>query len=593
MVSVVSEGSAASFQSSYQQLVENWVRTWMALGEQQSEPQDEIEEENLEQVQEADEVAIGFQVEQTDEEVWITQEQPDGTEKILYGKDELGNQINLLTPELITALEQVQVGDTLDGLGSITIRGNDEIFFQSDEEGKVLINKRLDAAINDATTQSYPKVTFEANSQGVAPVSLESEATVEDGRVPQDRQVEASQERDRDAYLQTLAELMVPLVMEAMRQEEQQSISQEDWEVELKTEAETESSVESNPMGLFEEFFATSLAQDWEKEGTREEQSQDEPTSEIYATMGTRPVASVSTDMGVSDRTGLDAVKAATQQLRQDEPVKQVLQQTVESMQAAYKEQQQQPVDPAMQQIVSDRIKEKDNPGWWQRLSSRVEATVTAVRDTFTQHRAATTLKQFANSQGLRSGESYEAANYTLSKQGRQYTLSDKQGNPLLRFESTVFGVKVDKTLPPLGEADFAKTQQLRADMEAGKSPGGAFMSRAVSEGRRLAQIQRIQAAMSGFAAQTPKADIQVEGSTYNWRANSKGSAIIQDKQGNVLLAAGNGYVRCEMSDKQLNDFEQMLAVASKSMQQQSPQRAAAPQLAAAVRTKGKGLELD
>ncbi|MCA1992532.1 MAG: hypothetical protein LDL41_10940 [Coleofasciculus sp. S288] len=590
MVSIVSEGSAASFQASYQQLVENWVRTWMVLGEQQSEPQDEIEEENLEQTQQADEVVIGFQVEQTDEEVWITQKQPDGTETILYGKDEFGNQVNLLTPELITALEQVQVGDTLDGFGSITIRGNDEIFFYSDEEGKVLINKRLDAAINDATTQSYSGVNFEANSQAVASVSLESEATVEDE--PQDRQVEVSQERDRDAYLQTLAELMVPLVMEAMKQEEQQSISQEDWEVELKAEVETESAVESSPMGLFEEFFAVSLTQDWEKEDTREEQSKDEFTSEFDAAMGTGSTATASIDVGIEGTTGLDAVKAATQQLRQDEPVKQVLLQTVESMQSTYKEQQQQPVDPAMQQIVSDRIKEKDNPGWWQQLSSRVEATVTAVRDAFTQHRAATTLKQFANRQGLRSDESYEAANYTLAKQGREYTLSDKQGNPLLRFESTVFGVKVDKTLPPLGEADFAKTQQLKADMEAGKSPGGAFRSQAVSEGQRLAQIQRIQTAMATFAARTPKADVQVEGSTYNWRANSKGSTIIQDKQGNVLLAAGNGYMRCEMSDKQLNDFEQMLAVASKSMQQSS-QRTATPQLAAASRTKGKGLELD
>ncbi|GAB4202718.1 MAG: hypothetical protein Fur006_56500 [Coleofasciculaceae cyanobacterium] len=83
-----------------------------------------------------------------------------------------------------------------------------------------------------------------------------------------------------------------------------------------------------------------------------------------------------------------------------------------------------------------------------------------------------------------------------------------------------------------------------------------------------------------------------VEGSTYNWRANSKGSAIIQDKQGNVLLAAGNGFIRSSMSDKQLSDFEQMLTVAS-SRTKFSQKKASGTQFTANSRTKDKGLELD
>jgi hypothetical protein len=97
---------------------------------------------------------------------------------------------------------------------------------------------------------------------------------------------------------------------------------------------------------------------------------------------------------------------------------------------------------------------------------------------------------------------------------------------------------------------------------------------------------------MSDFAAQTPKADIQVEGSTYNWRANSKGSAIIQDKQGNVLLVAGNGFMRSSMSDKQLSDFEQMIIVAS-SRTNLLQKKAAELQFTANSKTKDKDLELD
>jgi hypothetical protein len=286
-------------------------------------------------------------------------------------------------------------------------------------------------------------------------------------------------------------------------------------------------------------------------------------------------------------QTGLNALLAATAELR-DSPVKQVLQETTHQMQSALLEQQSSPPSVAMQQLVERRLQSKDNPNWWQQLTAKVEVMVTEVRDSFTQHRAASTLKQFANSMGLLRSEPYEGANYTFSKQGRQYTLSDKQGNPLVRFESTVFGVKVDKSLPPLSEADLAKIEQLRTDITTGIAPGGAFTYQAVSEGRRLAQIQRIQTAMSGFAAQTPNADIQVEGSTYNWRANSKG---IQDKQGNVLLAAGNGYMRSSMSDKQLSDFEQMLTVAS-SQTKFSQKKASGSQLMRNSRAKDKGLEL-
>jgi len=72
---------------------------------------------------------------------------------------------------------------------------------------------------------------------------------------------------------------------------------------------------------------------------------------------------------------------------------------------------------------------------------------------------------------------------------------------------------------------------------------------------------------------------------SYDWQANGTGSVIIQDKQGSVLLATGQGHTRSRMSEKDLQHFEQMLpALAS---QQSRP-----PQAQVTVASKGKlGLE--
>lgn len=637
MVAAVSMGDASSFQAQYQQLIENWVQAWLALREQQNF------EENKDENKVNEEADALQQFKQ--EEVEITQKLSDNREKLLYGKDTQENSINLLTPELITALDQAKLSDKLDAWGAITIRAGDEILFQSNESGKVIVNRRVNLQ-NMARVDTQERVTAVDSShskgnsvpnnasemqEGVKATTVEPyhsegnsvpsnvsgrQDVVEEDFSSQFRQddltfdSDSSREQnnsvsqdttgtqnDRDVYLQVLSELMVPLVWEAMREPESSSSI-----LNKETKAPQENLPQKDEeFGLFEEFFVASFLIKTGQE--RQESARSEKVLNSVTRSNEQNNENISVGVKVpsqfgteqaeqkATQTGLDALFAATSELL-DSPVKQVLQETTNQMQSALLEQQSSPPSVAMQELVERRLQCKDNLNWWQQLKTKVEVIVIKVKDEFTQHRSASTLKQFANSIDLRMSESYEAANYTFSKQGKKYTLSDKQGNPLLQFKSTVFGVKVDKSLPPLSEADFAKTEQLRADIITGKSPRGAFNSQAVSEGSRLAQIQRIQAAMSDFANQTSKADIQVEGSIYNWRANSKGSAIIQDKQGNVLLATGNGFIRSSMNDKQLSDFEQMLTVASsrtKSLQKKAPES----QLTAKSKTKDKSLELN
>ncbi|HAX88711.1 MAG TPA: hypothetical protein DCY91_21210, partial [Cyanobacteria bacterium UBA11370] len=51
-----------------------------------------------------------------------------------------------------------------------------------------------------------------------------------------------------------------------------------------------------------------------------------------------------------------------------------------------------------------------------------------------------------------------------------------------------------------------------------------------------------------------------VEGKfSYDWQANAAGNVLIQDKQGNALLAVSQGHMRSRLTEKDFQHFEQML----------------------------------
>jgi hypothetical protein len=96
--------------------------------------------------------------------------------------------------------------------------------------------------------------------------------------------------------------------------------------------------------------------------------------------------------------------------------LKDVLQGMTTDMEASAKEQE---PNPDMEALVKSRLEERHNPNWWDKVSAKVETMVSRVRDTFTQHRAASTLKDFAAGMGLQPGESYQGASYNISRHGQ------------------------------------------------------------------------------------------------------------------------------------------------------------------------------
>jgi len=287
------------------------------------------------------------------------------------------------------------------------------------------------------------------------------------------------------------------------------------------------------------------------------------------------------TSVLLPQKSGIDAVQEALGEMKEGS-LKSLLQGMTTDMQATGA---QQLLNPAMDTLLSERTQDKTNPQWWQQLGNKLDSMVTRVRENFTQHRAASTLKDLANRMALQPGDSFEGADYNLSRVGKDYTLTDKQGNELMKFQSSPLGVKVDKSLPALDDSHFRKTEQLRLEFKEGRSPDGSFMSQGAAEAKNIKRINTITQALFQYAAaQGGKAS--VEGKfNYSFEASSSGSAIIRDSEGKALLAVGGGHMRSRMSEKDLQHFEQMLpALGGTQKMQQQP--------VAATSGKGKQMEM-
>ena len=619
-------------------------------------------------------------------------ENVNGDEVLLKGETSTGQSVDELTSDFKNQLDflmSAPVGTDL-SIGAMTIKSGNEVLFETDAQGKVVVNQMFpndrdnieDFEIRAEQEEQEEQDEIEAEiaaeleqerseqvREEVDPLSWvddmlldEPEPTPEETQTLATEQVAVNQQIDEildDAYEAMVDPEEEPEVSEgetrldfealvdvfSLNLQELVDRENESAATMSRMQAESEQEQNTDPLGAFFEGLSSDQSSEIEAQASLQisqaslafdaQQSQDqsvsdnfpqaykptaqplssndrasveEPsqTAELVAYMGSNideALKKAGDNQSIEDdkpRDGLSAMPkavlphiASALDTLPSSPTKDVMLGMVADMQRT-KEQQEKTPNPEMEAFVARRKEEPQNWNWWQKVSSTLESTFGNVRDTFQNWRAATTLNKLAQSQALQSGESYEAAGFNLSREGNQYTLSDKEGNPKMRFESTILGVKVDNTLPPLSGGDFAKTVQLRADLDAGKEPSGAFINQAIHEGQYISRVNRIIKALSDYA-KSQGGNAKVDGKlSYDFRANSKGSVMITDKEGNVLLAAGNGQMRSRMEEKDLAHFEKMIPALSQSNTKMAvaAQASVSAAPAAAQSKKSKGLEL-
>jgi hypothetical protein len=619
-------------------------------------------------------------------------ENVNGDEVLLKGETSTGQSVDELTSDFKNQLDflmSAPVGTDL-SIGAMTIKSGNEVLFETDAQGKVVVNQMFpndrdnieDFEIRAEQEEQEEQDEIEAEiaaeleqerseqvREEVDPLSWvddmlldEPEPTPEETQTLATEQVAVNQQIDEildDAYEAMVDPEEEPEVSEGETRLDfealvdvfslnlQELVDRENESALLMSRMQAESEQEQNtdPLGAFFEGLSSDQKSEIEAQASlqisqaslafdaqpsqqqsvsdnspqaykptaqplssNERASVEEPsqTAELVAYMGSNideALKKAGDNQSIEDdkpRDGLSAMPkavlphiASALDTLPSSPTKDAMLGMVADMQQS-KEQQEKTPNPEMEAFVARRKEEPQNSNWWQKVSSTLESTFGNVRDTFQNWRAATTLNKLAQSQALQSGESYEAAGFNLSREGNQYTLSDKEGNPKMRFESTILGVKVDNTLPPLSGGDFAKTVQLRADLDAGKEPSGAFINQAIHEGQYISRVNRIIKALSDYA-KSQGGNAKVDGKlSYDFRANSKGSVMITDKEGNVLLAAGNGQMRSRMEEKDLAHFEKMIPALSQSNTKMAvaAQASVSAAPAAAQSKKSKGLEL-
>lgn len=598
---------AESFQAEYQKLIDTWMRRFAEMENYLSQNQSkEVEEENKEVEKEVGNKAS----EPKNIKVW------DSDGNVLY---EEGKSYNL-TPTDIQKLEEASgllPGEFVEGLPSVKVEVDGNRFFISDNE-EVLLNEKVDLEVrirkgleerqhsSQEFTLAEAKTYFELTQDPAVALLDDAQMFKMVQEITRDKQLlESSQslKTDEQTSKQEITQQEQSLeiddltfkreithekhLLESLQSSEINDQTSDMWidliapiiEAMPVIEPELEQQSDTNLMDFLESNEYRIQEETAEIRSTIEEtaikdktvtNSDNQKTSEIRNALeeSKRFEAKLEVpELEVHSTNGLSALQEALLNVR-EETLKDVLQGIVTDMEATAAQQE---PDPAMEKLIEERIKDRQNPNWWEKISTKVETMVSHVRDNFTQYRAASTLKDFANQMGLQPGDSYQGAEYNLLRQGqgKEYTLTDKQGNELIKFQSSPLGVKVDKSLPPLDATHFQKTEELRRNSQQKHHYSGAFISEGAYEGQTLQRINRITQSLSEYAAKQG-GTTKVEGKfSYDWQASGSGSAIIQDKEGKVLMAIGQGHMRSRMSEKDLQHFEQMLP----ALQNQQPRQ--------------------
>ncbi|NEQ64371.1 MAG: hypothetical protein F6K21_02510 [Symploca sp. SIO2D2] len=256
---------------------------------------------------------------------------------------------------------------------------------------------------------------------------------------------------------------------------------------------------------------------------------------------------------------GLEAVQRSLHELN-DSPLKQFLQGYVNEMQTL--QQQSAQHQQQIAELVRGRVEQPKELNWWQRMTGKAGQAVSALREQLGNIKAASSLKTLFHSQVEPSGRTYQAAGYTIARQGRSYTLSDAQGNPLMQFRSTPMGVRVEGDVQ-LKPEQYQEIALVREQLAQGEQPQGQFQPLGAQDANYFARVNRIAQALTQYAASTGQKKVQVDGElSYRWVATADGKARIDAKDGRgPLFVKAGGQFLSRMSERDLVHFEQALPV--------------------------------
>ncbi|MGB7439838.1 MAG: hypothetical protein WA919_02125 [Coleofasciculaceae cyanobacterium] len=212
--------------------------------------------------------------------------------------------------------------------------------------------------------------------------------------------------------------------------------------------------------------------------------------------------------------------------------------------------------------LLKHRVEQPKQVNWWQQMTGKAGQTFSALKEQLQQRQAASTLRTLFHSEVEPLGHTYHATDYTISRQGRSYTLSDTQGKQLMQFRSTALGVKLEGDVQ-LQPEQYQEIRRVREQLSQGQQPQGSFQPLGMQEAQYFNRVHKIAQALTQYAASTGQKQVEVEGKfAYRWLATADGQVRIDAKDGRgSLLVKDGGHFCSQMSTRDLAHFEKTISV--------------------------------
>lgn len=295
------------------------------------------------------------------------------------------------------------------------------------------------------------------------------------------------------------------------------------------------------------------------------------PTPALGDFHPTSPLQSNPTSVGDArtkeDRTGLERAASIFSGL-EDTELKALL---VEQIKATRELQQQFALSSSQfQELVSSRLNSQEQTNWWEQLKESFKGIVSPVGEKLsgmvkafhsqqTEHRAATTLHELFHSQVGKDATSYLSEKYSIQRQGNSYTLADQDGNSLLKWKSTPFGVSSEPGSNKLNRQQLDSIKDLQASPLSHQGSGD-WVPVGTTETSQFKRTMSIANNLIQCVHQSGS-NLSLDGQVYKIEATASGCKVSGKDGRGEILSFQDGHHSSSMSSRDLAYFEKMMPV--------------------------------
>lgn len=212
-----------------------------------------------------------------------------------------------------------------------------------------------------------------------------------------------------------------------------------------------------------------------------------------------------------------------------------------------------------MQQLITTRVEQPTQFSWWQ----QAKQTVTNIWENFKRredyHTYANAIRSFYTQKVPPDSSNIYVNSYVIQRDGKNYTLSDRDGQTVIKFSASGLGVRVDSNVRLQPEQERDLIELVMAQIK-GRQPGGAFAVVGHQEADYYLRVQKLSSALINYA-KSQNSPVEVDGKlSYKWKATTEGDVEINSKDGRgLLLVQSGGKMVTQLSERDLAYFEAIL----------------------------------